>query len=329
MRLEQPWWLILAPIALVIGWLAYRIGEARRAALVFPETRVLSGAIGRRSSIYRVLPYLIKTVALLLCAVAMARPQWVLREDDGSSQGIDIMLALDTSTSMFALDFDPLNRITAAKETAKRFIAGRVHDRIGILVFGGAPILTCPLTTDYASLLEFLDGVNAGMTHTEGTAIGDAIASAADHFRSSKAKSKVIILMTDGANNEGIIDPLTAAKLAASFGIKIYAIGTAKRGQAFVPVDTQFGRQLMAIPDELNEDSLLQIANVTDGKYFRATNFKELSSIYSEIDKLEKSEVAKPPVISFKDRYVWFLAPAVLLLMAGAALSQTWLLRVP
>ena len=329
MRLEQPWWLLLVPVALLLGWLAYRIGESKRAALSFPDSRALAGAAGAGSRFLLVLPYVVRAAALVLCALALARPQWVLREDDGSSQGIDIMLVLDTSTSMFAIDFNPMNRIQAAKETARQFIAGRVNDRIGILVFGGSPILTCPLTTDYAALLEFLDGVDAGMTRTEGTAIGDAIASAADHFRSSKAKSKVIILLTDGANNAGIIDPLTAAKLAASYGIKIYAIGCAKRGQALVPVDTQFGRQLMAIPDELNEESLQQIASVTEGKYYRATNMKELSAIYSEIDKLEKSDVKKPPVVSYTDRYVWALAPAVFLLIAAMMLSQTVLLRIP
>jgi len=329
MRLEQPWWLILVPIALGVAWLAYRQGEPRRAALSFPESKLLAGAAGSWALLFRILPYAVKCLALVLCAVALARPQWVLREDDGSSQGIDIMLTLDTSTSMFAVDFAPMNRISAAKETAKRFIGGRILDRIGILVFGGAPILTCPLTTDYASLLEYIDGINAGMTQTDGTAIGDGIASAVDHFRSSKAKSKVIILLTDGANNAGIIDPLTAAKLAGALGIKVYTIGCAKRGQALIPVETQFGRQLLPIPDELNEEVLLEIANSTGGRYFRATNYKELASIYSEIDKLEKSEVKKPPIVSYSDRYVWFLAPAMLLLMANMVLSQTLLLRVP
>jgi Ca-activated chloride channel family protein len=253
----------------------------------------------------------------------------VLRQDDGSDQGIDILLVLDTSTSMRALDFDPTNRIQAAKETAKRFIEGRIHDRIGILVFGGAPILTCPLTTDYASLLEFLDATDAGMTDTDGTAIGDAIASAVDHLRTSQAKSKVIILMTDGANNTGLIDPLTSSKMAATFGIKIYAIGTAKRGEAYVPVQTQFGKTMVKIPDELNEDELLAIANATNGEYFRATNYKELTSIYSEIDKLERSEVNRPPVLAYVDYYQWMLVPAILTLLTMVMLSQTVLLRIP
>jgi Ca-activated chloride channel family protein len=329
MRFEQPWLLLLAPAAVLLGWIAYRMNEPRRAALSFPDSRKLAGASDFRARLYRIFPYGVKSAALLLCVLALARPQSVLRGDDGSSQGIDIMLVLDTSTSMRAIDFDPLDRIGAAKETAKRFIAGRVHDRIGILVFGGAPVMTCPLTTDYGALLDFLNGVQAGMTDTDGTAIGDAIAAAADHFRSSKAKSKVMVMLTDGANNAGIIDPLTAAKLAASFGIKIYTVGCAKRGQSLVPVDTQFGRQLVRIPDELNEESLTEIAQATGGEYFRATNYQELSSIYGRIDKLQKSDVASPPVLSFTDRYRWVLAPAVLMLIAAMALSQTLMLRIP
>ena len=222
-----------------------------------------------------------------------------------------------------------MNRIEAAKETATRFIKGRIHDRIGILVFGGSPVMTCPLTTDYASLLDFLGEVQAGMTDTDGTAIGDAIAAAVDHLRPSNAKSKVIILMTDGANNTGIIDPLTAAKMAASFGIKIYTIGTAKRGDALVPVNTQFGRTMVKIPDELNEDELLAIANATGGQYFRATNYKELSSIYAEIDKLEKSDVTRPPLLSYTDHHAWALLPALLLLLAMTVLSETAFVRIP
>src|SRR2546427_1244419 len=151
MRFEQPLWLLLIPLALVGGWFAYRLTEPKRAALAFPQSDILARA-GGRAWLYRVLPYAVNSLALVLCAVALARPQSVIRQEDSTSQGIDIMLVLDTSTSMRAIDFNPLDRMAAAKETAKRFIAGRLHDRIGILVFGSAAILACPLTTDYQSL---------------------------------------------------------------------------------------------------------------------------------------------------------------------------------
>ncbi|MBI4386177.1 MAG: VWA domain-containing protein [Elusimicrobia bacterium] len=328
MRLAQPAWLFLIPAVLAAGWLARRALSRRRATLVFPEA-AQAAAAEPSSMALDMTPFLFKTVSLVLIVVALARPQLVERRFGGPAQGIDIILALDTSQSMLALDFDPADRITAAKETAKRFIQGRVQDRIGLVVFGGAPIVACPLTLDSEALLDFLENIQAGMTRTEGTAIGDGLVAAVDSLRPSPAKSKVIVLLTDGANNAGAIDPITAAKTAASFGIKVHAIGTGKRGETLLPVDTPMGRQLARIPDELDEESLLKIAAETDGKYFRATNVKELSGIFADIDRMETTEIAKPVVTSATDLYAWFVLPALFLLLSEAALARTLLLRIP
>jgi len=329
MRFADPWLLFLAIPAAGAAWAGWLYAEPKRASLAFPGAGELSSLSSAWTRLVRALPYGLKGAAFALIALALARPQFVRREFGSSSRGVDVMLVLDTSTSMFALDFSPMNRIQAAKETARKFIEGRVNDRIGLIVFGGAPVLACPLTTDYAALLEYLDGVDAGMTQTDGTAIGDAVVSAVNRLSSSPAKSKVIVLLTDGANNAGAVDPVTAAKTAAAFGIRVYAVGTAKRGQAFVPVDTPFGKQLAPIPDELDEDVLNRIAAETDGKYFRATNLKELKDIFAQIDGLEKSDVRKPPVASYTDLYPWLAVPALLILLTELALSQTLLLKMP
>jgi Ca-activated chloride channel family protein len=240
------------------------------------------------------------------------------------------MLAMDTSTSMSALDFAPLSRIDAAKDTARRFVEGRAQDRIGVIVFGGAPQLASPLTADYDAVYQVLDGLTPGMTQTDGTAIGDGIISAVNHLKDSDAKSKIIIMLTDGRSNTGLIDPITAAKTAASLGIKVYTIGCGKRGQSVMPVDDPVqGRVMVTIDDDLDEDLLDQIARMTDARYFRATSLKELREIYATIDKLEKSQVKLPDVVSRDDRYRFPVAAAALLLLLEAVLSNTWLLRWP
>lgn len=327
MSFAHPWWLLLALPALAAGWFAYRRLEPRRASMAFPEGDALAEAGG--GAFQTALPYALKTLALLLAVAALARPQVVERRVRSVTRGIDILLVLDTSTSMRAVDFDPTDRMGAAVETAKRFVSGRADDRIGVLVFGGAPILACPLTMDYEAVGDYLGGVEAGMTRTEGTAIGDGIAAAVDHLKSSRAKSRVIVLLTDGSSNTGAIDPVTAAKAAQTYGVKIYAIGTGRRGEALAPIDTPFGRRLQRIPDELDEDVLTRVAAIADGRYFRATNFRELVEIYSEIDRLEKTDAARPEIVTRTDLYPWLVLPAFMLLAGEMALARTVLLRIP
>lgn len=327
MRFEQPLWLLGALPVLAACWLALREGRSRRASLPFPDAGSLSPVPGAR--LYRAAPAALETLALLLCVAALARPQAVRRQLAGAGQGIDIMLVLDTSESMRALDFAPSNRMEAAKQAARRFISGRLSDRIGLVVFGGAAVLACPPTLDYEALYEYLDAVEPGMTRVDGTAIGDAVASAAGHLQSGSGKSKVMILLTDGASNAGAVDPVSAAQAAKSLGARIYAIGTAERGPALVPVDTPLGRQLQRIPDELDEQTLARVAAEADGRYFRATNARELERVYAEIDRLEKSEAPRPGVAALRDLYPWLLVPAALLLALEMALSATLLLRIP
>ncbi|OIO12314.1 MAG: hypothetical protein AUJ52_00390 [Elusimicrobia bacterium CG1_02_63_36] len=330
MRFEEPLWLLAALPVLTAGAAALFGWSGRRATLRFPDAQSLGHAPMWKARVVRGTSPALTAAALLLMVVALARPQKVSRESAGPTEGIDILLALDTSTSMNAVDFDPLDRMTAAKRAAMDFIGKRVSDRIGALVFGGDPLLMCPLTLDYEALSGFLDRVYAGMTHSEGTAIGDGLAAAVDHLKESPAKSRVIILLTDGRSNTGLVDPLTAAKTARAFGIKVYTIGTAKRGESFVPVDSPLlGRRLVRIKDDLDEDSLLKIAAETDGKYFRAESAEELAKIYAEIDRLEKTEYERPEIVSYSDILIPFLIPAALLLFGEMLLSRTVLMRLP
>lgn len=328
MRLENPYLLLLALPALAAVFFNWMNADKRRAALTYPLS-ILKGIALSRSAV-RLLPLGLKTLALLLVVAALARPQKVLRQEAGVSSGVDIMMVLDTSISMRALDFDPLDRMAAAKNAARSFIGRRVSDRIGMVVFAGIPILACPLTLDTGALLEFLDGVESGMTQADGTAVGDGLASGVAHLKDSRAKSKVLILLTDGANNTGTVDPQTAARAAAAYGIKVYTIGTGRRGPALIPVDDpRFGRRVVQIPDELDEDALISVAAQTGGRYYRAETVKQLEAIYAEIDRLEKTDLRLPPILSYTDLHARFLVPAALLLAGGMLLSRTLLMRLP
>lgn len=331
MRLETPLWLLAAFPAVAAALFGLLVVERRRAAMRYPGAADAAGLASAATRFWiRQSPYWLKAAVLLLATAALARPQSVSHHKAGLSEGIDILLVIDASTSMRALDFNPVDRMTAAKNAARDFIRGRLSDRIGILVFGGAPLLTCPLTLDYEALQEFLTRIEPGMTFVDGTAIGDGIAAAVNHLKDEVSESKVIILLTDGRSNTGLLDPLTAAKTAKAYDIKIYAIGTGKRGPAFYPdVHPVFGRRLVQIPDELDEETLLKIASETGGRYFRAQSVTQLKEIYAEIDKLEKHRYDRPEIVTTHDLHGWLLLPAVLLLGFEMLLTQTWLLRLP
>lgn len=325
MTFAHPWLLLLClPAAAAAAW-AVRDARARRAVLM-PASPARPG--GTRAALAARLPALLQAAALCLVAVALARPQRTGPVPPALGMGIDIMLALDTSISMTALDLEP-DRLGAAKKTAKRFIKGRAQDRMGLVVFGGGPMLACPLTLDAEALLDRLDDVSAGMAGPEGTALGEGIASAVNHLRAGSAKSKIIVLLTDGRGNVGI-DAVTAAKAAAAFGIKIYAVGAASKGDALIPADhPQLGKVKVRIEDDLDEDLLAEVARLTNGRFYRAESLEELGRIYAEIDRLERSEVKLPPAGLRVDLYRFPLAAALLLLLVEAALSQTVLLRWP
>ncbi len=328
MRLASPWLLLLAPLAWAAA--AWVLARGRSAALSYPAGAQLRRARpGARARLSRVTAPLSLAAALTLCAVALARPQRVEREPGGGGSGIDIMLAVDTSLSMSSIDIKP-DRITAAKELAKAFALGRPDDRIGLVTFGGAPVLACPLTTDRDALVSRLDSLYPGITKVDGTAIGDGLVSAAQRLQDGKAKSKVIILLTDGRSNTGVVDPITAAKTAAAVGAKIYAIGTAGHGTAMMVVDDpRYGKQMVPTDDDLDDELLAKLAEITGGKSYRAQSRGELEKVFHEIDGLEKSEIKRPDIVSVSDRYRGLLLAAAGLLLLESALSASVLLRWP
>ncbi len=273
------------------------------------------------------LPFILKLIAFSLAIVALARPQSFSSGQNVTTEGIDIMMALDISSSMLAEDLKP-NRIEAAKKVAEEFIDSRPNDRIGLVVFGGESFTQCPLTTDHSVLKNLFSGIQSGIL-ADGTAIGEGLATAVNRIRESKAKSKVIILLTDGVNNIGAIAPETAGEIARTFGIRVYAIGVGTRGMAPYPFKTPFGIQYQNMEVQIDEDVLQKIAEETDGKYFRATNTAKLKQIYDEIDQMEKTKIA---VTEFRNHteefYPWALA-ALLFLIADIVLRFTVFKSIP
>lgn len=328
MRFAHPWALLLAPLAWAAAAAVLRFG--RSAALSYPAAeRARAARPSPRARLARLTPVLLPAAALTLAAVALARPQSTrtLSAEDG--RGVDIMLLVDSSLSMAANDLSP-SRIAAARELAKAFVKGRVNDRIGLVTFGGAPLLACPPTTDYDALRDRLDELTAGMTRSDGTAIGDGLLAAARRLKDLNAKSKVVILLTDGRSNTGVADPLTAAKAVASFGIKVYAVGAAGRGPTTATLDDpRQGRVTVQVDDDLDEELLAEIARLTGGRSYRAQTRGDLEKIFAEIDALEKSDIKRPPVVAVADHAAVPMAAAALLLLAESALAATALLRWP
>ncbi len=307
----------------LLAWLRERRSPAYRARLPFPSLDSLKSLPGTWRTHFSYVPAVLVYVGLALSIVALARPRSVMKGEEANARGIDIMVALDTSGSMRALDFNPKDRMTVAKEATREFISHRQFDRIGLVAFAGVAVLQCPLTLDYAALLDLLDEVDVGVTTTENTAIGTAIATAANHLKRSTAKSKVIILVTDGRNNSGEIDPDTAAQAAAGLGIRIYTIGVGVHGQSMIPVETAWGKQLVPIQEDLDEPALESIARATGGRYYRADSTKEFDEIFKEIDSLEKTEIKGPTIHEYRDHYLAWLLLAMVLLCAGYGLEMT------
>lgn len=248
-----------------------------------------------------------RVIAIGLIIIVLARPQTTDKFQDVTTEGIDIVLALDISGSMLARDFRP-DRLEASKNVATEFISGRPYDRIGLVVFSGESFTQCPLTTDHAVLINLLRDIESGMIE-DGTAIGNGLATAVNRIKDSNAKSRVIILLTDGVNNRGEIAPATAADIAKTFGIRVYTIGVGTQGMAPYPVQTPYGIQYQNMPVEIDENILRGISDVTGGMYFRATDNNKLIQVYNEIDKLEKSKI---DVRQFSRKDEKFLIPALI-----------------
>jgi len=273
------------------------------------------------------LPFILRTLAVALLIIALSRPQSFSTGENVYTEGIDIAVLLDISGSMLAEDFKP-NRLEAAKDVIDNFISGRTSDKIGLVVFSGKSFTQCPLTIDYSVLRNLLGEIESGMIE-DGTAIGLAIANGVNRLKDSKAKSKILILLTDGVNNAGEVDPITAANIAQTFGIRIYTVGVGTRGSAPYPFQTPFGIQYQMVPVEIDEAILKQVANITDGHYFRATNNKKLEEIYKEIDKMEKTRVEITSYRNASELFYNLALIALLLLLLELVLSRTYLQRLP
>lgn len=273
------------------------------------------------------LPFILRTLAISMLAIALARPQASNSWRTENTEGIDIMLALDISGTMMAEDLKP-NRLEASKDVATEFILSRPNDNIGLVVFSGESFTQCPLTTDHAVLVNLFKGVDYGMIE-DGTAIGLGLANAVNRIKDSKTKSKVIILLTDGSNNRGDIAPITAAEIAKSFGIRVYAIGVGSYGKVNIPVQTPLGIQYQQMDSEFDEKSLQEIAAMTGGSYFRATNNNKLRSIYQEIDKLEKTKINVKEYSKKNEEFYVFALLAFIFAFSEVLLRNTLLRKIP
>ncbi len=316
---------------LVVPMVAYYIYRLRQGGGATMRISTVDGVrrVPRSIKYYlRHLPIVLRSLAVVLIAVALARPQSAQHNSNSTTEGIDIVMSLDLSGSMLARDFTP-DRLGAAKEVASNFIMDRPNDRIGLVVFAGESFTQCPLTTDKRSLLNLLGSVKSGMID-DGTAIGNGLATAVNRLRESKAKSKVIILLTDGINNSGQIAPLTAAEIAQSYGIRVYTVGVGTMGMAPYPVIDMWGHlSFQPMKVEIDEKMLSQIAQMTGGKYFRATDNRRLKDVYDEINQLERSKVEVENFTRYQERFTLFVVLALILLVGEFALRQTWLRRLP
>lgn len=318
----NPWWLLgLVALPLLAGWYVWR-QRRPRPTVTFPSASVLKPLTGRGKRILRHLPAMLRLLALALIIVALARPRAALDEQKVSTEGIDIVIALDISTSMLAEDLAPGNRLEAAKRVAREFIEGRTSDRIGLVMFAGEAYTWCPLTLDYQVLSELMGQVQAG-TVQDGTAIGKAIASGVNRLRTGDAESRVLILLTDGVNNVDQPDPLTAAGAAEELGVRVYTIGVGTRGKARAPVQTSMGIRYRQVQVEIDEALLQQIAEMTGGRYFRATSTEALREIYARIDELERTEIEVEHVRHWREQFYPFAIAALALLVVERLLALT------
>jgi Ca-activated chloride channel homolog len=320
---------LLIVVPLMAVWY-YRRRTKRSGTMRFSNLGTVKSVTASRSGIYRQSLIVLRLVVITLLIIAFARPQSGTKEEQVITEGIDIIMAMDISGSMRAEDLArKKNRLDVAKEVAASFITGRQNDRIGMVVFSGQSFTQCPLTLDYGILIKFLDEIHIGMIE-DGTAIGMAIANCINRLRDSKAKSKVVILLTDGRNNRGELDPLTAAKVAKALGVRIYTIGAGSRGKAPYPVDDPFfGQRYTYIDVDIDEDVLQNIASITGGKYFRATDKESLSRIYAEIGELEKTKIEVKEYTRYNELFGRFALLAFGALMLEIVLANTRFRKIP
>ncbi|MGE0016258.1 MAG: VWA domain-containing protein [Bacteroides sp.] len=316
-------------LLLLIPYIVWYISKHKKnnATLQMSDTNIYSD-IKKSYKIYLLhAPFILRIIVLSLVILILARPQTTNNWQNSEVEGIDIMLAIDVSTSMLAEDLKP-NRLEAAKDVAAEFISGRPNDNIGITLFAGESFTQCPLTVDHTVLLNLFQSINSGIVE-DGTAVGMGIANAVSRLKDSKAKSKVIILLTDGTNNKGDISPLTAADIAKSFGIRVYTIGVGTNGMAPYPLRVAGTIQYINTPVEIDEKTLTQIAITTNGNYFRATNNSKLKEVYKEIDKLERTKLNVKQYSKRHEEYQWFALIALLFLLLEFYLRNSILKKIP
>jgi len=322
-----PWllyFLLIIPVMILWYW---KIGKAKQPSITYSSLTIFNRIPPSLKERLRHTPFVLRSIAVGLLIVALARPQSFSSGQNVTTEGIDIVLALDISGSMISEDFKP-NRVEAAKNVAEKFIDGRPNDRIGLVVFAREAFTQCPITIDHGVLENLMRKVEPGMV-PDGTAIGNGIADAVGRLKDSQAKSKVIILLTDGVNNAGEIDPLTAAEIAKTYGIRTYTVGVGSEGEAPYPVKTPFGVRYQMVPVEIDEGLLKNIADITGGQYFRATNNKALDEIYKKIDALEKSKIEVTSYRNAAELFPGWMDAGLVLLLVELGLSRIVFRNVP
>ena len=311
-------WLLVIPALMLVHYVYIEL-SGRRPHLRVPDVKFWKAGGRSVLGVIRHLPFLLRTIALVMIIIAIARPRSSTKMDKIDTEGIDIVLAMDVSTSMLARDFTP-DRISAAKDIAIEFISQRPSDRMGIVVFAGESYTQCPLTTDRATLINLMKEIETGLIE-DGTAIGNGLATAVARMQNSDAKSRVVILLTDGVNNSGEITPQTAADIAKTYGIRVYTIGVGANGTAPYPVMTPWGVQMQNVEVEIDENLLKNIAETTGGRYFRATDNTKLSEIYSEINKMEKARTTIDSFPIYKELFAGFALIALACLLLEVLIS--------
>jgi len=317
---------LLIALPILIAWYVWKYRKK------YPALKIstLEGFAGSSPTLRQrllFLPFALRIIILALIIIALARPQTSSRSSEVKTEGVDIVLTLDVSTSMLAEDLKP-NRLGAAKKYAMDFIDKRIDDRVGLVIFSGESFTQCPITIDHDILKNLFEEVESGMIQ-DGTAIGMGLATAVNRLKDSKAKSKVIILLTDGVNNAGFVAPGTAAEIAKTFGIRVYTIGVGSKGKAPYPFQTPFGVQYKNIDVQIDEGVLKEIADITSGKYFRATNNKALQKIYSEIDDMEKTKIDETIFSTYHEEFFPYALAAGILFAIEMLLRYIVFRRIP
>ena len=309
MEFGQPYYLLLILILPLLVLWYFKKGQNQEATIRFSNLDLISESVIRNGKMKNMFFIIGRLFIMVLIIFALARPRLSNTIRESKTEIVDILLVIDQSSSMLAQDFKP-NRLEAAKEVAKKFIKDREGDRLGLIVFAGEPYIQCPLTRDINVLLEFTDEIEIIDQEHDGTAIGMAIANSINRLRESDTKSKTIILLSDGSNNQGELDPITAAGLAAKFDIKIYTVAAGTHGLAPYPVTDAWGRQVIQkVQVDVDEESLKEIAIITGGQFFRATDNKSLLKVYEDIDALERTEIEVKEYQNYTELYSWFTIP--------------------